>query len=412
MKQKILTQAIIIVASFVTTNLCAQVKIGDSTPPVAGALLELSEGSTTTKGLGMPRVELTNLEPGTPSELAKSIGNTTESYDLSDHIGLIVYNIKEKQCPHTDAINTGLYIWNGEKWSILGKEKPEIPVASSNESEWGTKVLRHVAKPGIYEEFISADFSTAGRWMITNLSAKDFDGISHSSGRSLSGPNANSSMACDVAYWCYPKESGIVTPGESPSIEYLANPYLGYLYTWDAATAGKGGIDGIGSIANEGGIIHAQVQGICPSGWHLPSDYEWTELENEIIRNTTKYANVTTNIDPGDDSEVLNQDNYTVNWRGTTHGQAIQDFCDPIIRASEGFSKIPSEGGFNLLAPGMASYGSVINFGGTGIYWTSSSSTYNVGNAWYRSIQNIMNGVYRHNAGTVNFLFSVRCKKD
>ena len=44
----------------------------------------------------------------------------------------------------------------------------------------------------------------------------------------------------------------------------------GGLYTWAAAMNGQSS-----SIANP-----SQVQGICPDGWHLPSDAEWTQLFN------------------------------------------------------------------------------------------------------------------------------------
>lgn len=42
----------------------------------------------------------------------------------------------------------------------------------------------------------------------------------------------------------------------------------GYLYNWPAAMHGAGS-----SEANPSG-----VQGICPDGWHVPSDAEWTQL--------------------------------------------------------------------------------------------------------------------------------------
>ena len=58
-------------------------------------------------------------------------------------------------------------------------------------------------------------------------------------------------------------------PG-SESAEVL-NAY-GYLYNWAAAMHG-----GTSSSANPSG-----VQGVCPDGWHLPSDAEWTQLTNFV----------------------------------------------------------------------------------------------------------------------------------
>ena len=42
----------------------------------------------------------------------------------------------------------------------------------------------------------------------------------------------------------------------------------GVLYNWTAAMG-----DATGSVVDPSG-----VQGICPDGWHLPSDDEWFEL--------------------------------------------------------------------------------------------------------------------------------------
>ena len=46
----------------------------------------------------------------------------------------------------------------------------------------------------------------------------------------------------------------------------------GVLYNWPAAMAGSAS-----SNANPSG-----VQGVCPAGWHLPSDAEWTELTDYL----------------------------------------------------------------------------------------------------------------------------------
>jgi len=46
----------------------------------------------------------------------------------------------------------------------------------------------------------------------------------------------------------------------------------GYLYNWPAVMHG-------GSSSNS---VPSGVQGICPNGWHVPSDAEWTELENYL----------------------------------------------------------------------------------------------------------------------------------
>ena len=62
--------------------------------------------------------------------------------------------------------------------------------------------------------------------------------------------------------------TNLVAPQEVPGnvIAY------GYLYNWNAVMQGSSS-----SSANPSG-----VQGICPTGWHLPSDAEWSQLTNYL----------------------------------------------------------------------------------------------------------------------------------
>ncbi|MBU0487205.1 MAG: hypothetical protein KKD31_04550, partial [Bacteroidetes bacterium] len=54
----------------------------------------------------------------------------------------------------------------------------------------------------------------------------------------------------------------------------------GALYNWWAATQGEGDCNGSGAPPNDDCTV--PVQGICPTGWHLPSHYEWTTLERAV----------------------------------------------------------------------------------------------------------------------------------
>ena len=95
-------------------------------------------------------------------------------------------------------------------------------------------------------------------------------------------------MAENLAY--LPAVSPSYLPIKPLTFEFIAKPYYyvngysggnvgeakstsnyatyGVLYNWPAAMNGAAS-----SINNPSG-----VQGVCPSGWHLPSDAEWTEL--------------------------------------------------------------------------------------------------------------------------------------
>ena len=63
---------------------------------------------------------------------------------------------------------------------------------------------------------------------------------------------------------------------------YRYMPYYtngGYLYNWQAAMHGVSGSD-----ANP-----SSVQGVCPDGWHLPSEAEWQQL-TDYLSNHSEYV--------------------------------------------------------------------------------------------------------------------------
>ncbi|MBQ6071389.1 MAG: leucine-rich repeat protein, partial [Bacteroidales bacterium] len=78
-------------------------------------------------------------------------------------------------------------------------------------------------------------------------------------------------------------ENGVEIPAGTTSSENVAYRYCpnndsnnvatyGYLYNWAAVMNGAGSSDSIPS----------NVQGVCPTGWHLPSDAEWTQLADYV----------------------------------------------------------------------------------------------------------------------------------
>ncbi len=92
-------------------------------------------------------------------------------------------------------------------------------------------------------------------------------------------------MAENLAYLpsVYPNDSGSFTlpyyyvydyQGTDVSAAKATSNYqtYGVLYNWPAAMAGEASSNSVPS----------GVQGVCPSGWHLPSDEEWKVLEGEV----------------------------------------------------------------------------------------------------------------------------------
>ncbi|MCK5136167.1 MAG: fibrobacter succinogenes major paralogous domain-containing protein [Bacteroidales bacterium] len=152
----------------------------------------------------------------------------------------------------------------------------------------------------------------------------------------------------------------------------------GALYTWATAMNGTGS-----SVANPSG-----VQGVCPSGWHLPSDDEWKQLEMHLGMIQTEA-----------DKE---------GWRGTNEGGKLKEtgttyWNSPNIGATNtsGFTALPGGNRYD--------YGTFFNVGSSALFWTTSE--YSGSAAWARSLSYNIAEVYRGNYTKSNG-FSVRCVRD
>lgn len=124
---KNITFSIFVFITFFSFTTQAQVTIGSNLPPAKGALLDLKQwegvagGTTASKGLGIPRVELqssTSLQPCTD----ETINNNAKK-----SVGLVVFNTGSKGglCP-------GLYVWTKSKWQRLHKEECFLLDVSEN----------------------------------------------------------------------------------------------------------------------------------------------------------------------------------------------------------------------------------------------------------------------------------------
>jgi len=152
----------------------------------------------------------------------------------------------------------------------------------------------------------------------------------------------------------------------------------GVLYNWTAAMNGAESSD-----ANPSG-----VQGICPDGWHLPSDAEWKQLEMYLGMSET--------------------DVNSTGWRGTVEGGKLKEagtthWADPNAGAN-------NESGFTALPGGDRNgNGGFSSIRGDGYWWSSTENFTNL--AWYRSLyyydSNVDRNYYYKSMG-----FSVRCLRD
>lgn len=162
-------------------------------------------------------------------------------------------------------------------------------------------------------------------WMAENLKTTRY-----ANGRSIP---AGSTVVSNRAYRYAPNDNSI-------------NVYTyGYLYNWTAAT------DGSSSTANP-----SNVQGACPTGWHMPSTAEWTQL-TDYLSSQSEYqcGDTTTNI-----AKSLAS---TTGWSSSNTTCAVGN--TPADNNSTGFGALPA-GYYN---------GSYSDFGQKAYFWTATGWT-------------------------------------
>ncbi len=144
----------------------------------------------------------------------------------------------------------------------------------------------------------------------------------------------------------------------------------GALYTWAAAM----GDNGVSSNTNPSG-----VQGVCPDGWHLPSDAEWTQL-------TTFLGGL--NVSGGKMKET-----GTIHWSPPNTGASN----------SSGYTGLPA--GYR-----SSSSGSFNSLGNYGYGWSSRSSS--TGTGGYAARLNYNDETLYRTSFSKSYGFSVRCLKN
>ena len=150
------------------------------------------------------------------------------------------------------------------------------------------------------------------------------------------------------------------------------------LYGADWSEAISGAMAFNAHVPTYGGLYnwHAvdDARGLCPSGWHVPTDGEWTVMTDFLGGASVAGVKMKT----------------TFGWNGGPNGTN-----------SSGFSGLP--GGFRNEYDGT-SYGT----GNNGYWWSSSLFG---SNAWYRSLGYDDENVNRNNSSR-RYGFSVRCVRD
>jgi uncharacterized protein (TIGR02145 family) len=226
--------------------------------------------------------------------------------------------------------------------------------------------------------YCTGDFGTAGEWMTMNL-------------RTKSNLEENVNPGSSNSAYYYPNSS---------QTTFTSHPEYGLLYTWVAAsgrTDADSDSDGVGATPGT-----TDYQGICPTGWHLPSDYEWNQLEKVIAESAQ-------GVHSSDTAITWNVSATATGNRGT-HAPKMKSRTAVTTQATNGTSNDLAANGFDALLVGDMAFGSASGYGRDTYFWMSSS--YGSFSAWRRDLNYATNaGVYRYNSSKV-YLYSVRCKKN
>ncbi len=199
-------------------------------------------------------------------------------------------------------------------------------------------------------------------WMAENLKTTRY-----SNGTSLIDGTGITNISGDynTKYW--------FVYGDNPANK---NVY-GLLYTWAAVMNGASSSD-----ANPSGI-----QGVCPAGWHVPSDEEWKQLEIYLGMS---------------ESEANNE-----GWRGTDEGGKLKEIGTAYWASPN--TGATNASGFTALAGGhRTNANSFVNMNTGACYWSTTSLD---SQAWTRLLLYDNAAVYR-NEYYKNFGHAVRCIKD
>ena len=156
---------------------------------------------------------------------------------------------------------------------------------------------------------------------------------------------------------------------------------------WQNTTSGSYAIydndpvnDGLyGKLYNHYAVT--DTRGLCPTGWHVPSDGEWTTLENHLGGSSVAGGALkSTAMQPTPGG-----------WFSPNTGATN----------SSGFTALP--GGLRILNGGLYTMSNL------GFWW--SSSVLSGSDAWYRTLYSYNSIILRHYYGRT-YGFSVRCCRD
>ena len=173
-------------------------------------------------------------------------------------------------------------------------------------------------------------------------------------------------------------------PGANQNNEKIVNQY-GYLYNWAAVMHG----------AKSSWDNPSNVQGICPKGWHIPSDAEWNELESTLT-----------------EADVKEHFNFRGDHAGKMAGGEKGVWKESQTAGTPGNYETPERNisSFSILPAGYSSSDNNNSFGEEAWFWSATGDCGD--NAYDRCIVYDKVGVVKANRRGTYCGYSVRCVRD
>jgi uncharacterized protein (TIGR02145 family) len=137
----------------------------------------------------------------------------------------------------------------------------------------------------------------------------------------------------------------------------------------------------------------------CPSGWHLPNDAEWTQLETYLSNNGHNYDGSIGGVDVR--SKIAKSMAAVSGWPLSINDGAVGNTDYQTYRNKSGFSALP--GGYRNFN------GTFYSIGDLGYWWSSTGSSIDF--ALCRN-QSYNNSYVSRSNGYKDYGYSVRCVKD
>jgi len=329
---KLLILAIAVITGY---SLLAQVAITtNGTNPDGSAMLDVQ---STDKGFLPPRLTLAQIQA------IESPANA-----------LMVYN--------TDDAKSYIFIQADNQWK-------EIKYGA------GTIAPTFVCGQSLFDARDSKRYSTVligtQCWMAENLNVGDMI-HSTSGGTNSDGEQTDNST---LEKYCYDNNAT------------NCDTYGG-MYQWAEVVQY---LNGASNTESWDPVPTGNIQGICPEGWHLPSDDEYSTLTTYVSNQSAWLCNSST-------SNIAKALAATANWITST------GTCD--VGNNLGANNAT---GFTALPGGSYQSGSCSNLGSSGNWW--SCTEYSSTRGWMRHISNEGHNVTRYYNDKTNGI-SVRCLRD